>query len=109
VIYQISIKKGVNVAGIRPEILLVNQVAAPIFAKYGSDLVITSYVDGKHSQFSRHYAGCAVDYRIWYLAVDHRPKVVEELQEALGDDYYVRLESDHIHVSYKPQYRGGDE
>lgn len=107
-IYQIRLKEGVSVAGIRPEILLVNQVAAPIFAKYNSDLVITSYNDGKHSQFSRHYAGCAVDYRIWYLAVDNRPKVVQELQEALGKDYYVRLETDHIHVSYKPQYKGGE-
>lgn len=107
-IYQIKLKEDVKIGGIRPEILFVNQVAAPIFAKYGSDLVITSYVDGKHGQFSRHYIGCAVDYRIWYLAVDHRPKVVSELQEALGSDFYVRLESDHIHVSYKPQ-RGGDE
>lgn len=106
-IHQIRIKEGVDVSGIRPEIILANQIAAPIFAKYGSDLVITSLKDGRHSQFSRHYAGCAVDYRIWYLAVEDRPKVVNELQEALRKDYYVRLESDHIHVSYKPQRGGG--
>jgi hypothetical protein len=102
------LKEGVDIAGIRPEILFVNQVAAPIFAEHKSDLVITSYTDGIHKQFSRHYVGCAVDYRIWYLDEIDRLGVVQKLQEALGSGYYVRLEKDHIHVSYKPQ-RGGDD
>ena len=99
---RVRLKEGVVVAGASPEILLAIMVAKEIFQKYDSDLVITSLVDGNHAVTSRHYIGMAVDFRIWYVE-DKVEAVAHELQEALGPDYYVRLEQTHIHVSYKPR------
>jgi hypothetical protein len=94
---SVRLKEGVNVQGLRSEMILA------LFYNYGSDVVITSGVDGKHSETSRHYVGLGEDFRIWYLKPEDLPKVAEELQQALGEQYYVRLESDHIHVSFKPR------
>lgn len=99
---KVSLKEGVIVAGASPEILLAILIAAPIFSKHGSELVITSLVDGAHAPTSRHYIGMAVDFRIWYLG-DKVELAAQELREALGPDYYVRVETTHIHVSYKPR------
>jgi hypothetical protein len=99
---MVRLKEGVRVEGVRPETVLAILIAIPIFGKYGSPLVITSLVDGKHSPTSRHYVGLAVDFRIWYIET-HEQQVTQELQKALGADYSVRLEEDHIHVSFKPR------
>jgi len=99
---RVRLKEGVVVAGASPEILLAILIAIPIFSSYESDLVITSLVDGDHSPTSRHYIGMAVDFRIWYLK-DKVELAAQDLREALGSDYYVRLEQTHMHVSYKPR------
>lgn len=99
---MLRLKEGVKVEGVRAEIILAILVAIPIFGKYGSPTVITSLVDGIHSPTSRHYVGLAVDFRIWYIE-NHEQDVAQELIKALGPDYYVRLEEDHIHVSFKPR------
>ena len=57
-----SIKQGVKLYGIKPEMSAVDSVVTSVFAKHGIDCVITSGVrpaDGK----SLHGAGFAYDYR----------------------------------------------
>jgi len=61
--------------------------------------VVTSTTGDIHMVGSKHYEGNAVDFR---LPPNYR-KVARDLQEALGNDYDVVLESDHIHVEYDPQ------
>ena len=49
---------------------------------------------------SLHYAGCAVDLR---FPPDNAAGLKAALAEALGGDYDVVLEADHIHVEFQPK------
>lgn len=98
---MISLKEGVRVHGLKPELVLALMVAEQVFANHGSDLIITSVVDGKHSRESIHYIGMAVDLRIWHLGSPE--EATNDLQKALGEDFDVVLESDHIHLEYQPK------
>lgn len=86
--------------GVRPEIVLALQVAHNIFEAFSFDLVVTSLLDGEHSRSSLHYTGCAADLR---LPGSRAAEVVAALQHALGDDFDVILESDHIHIEFQPK------
>ncbi len=94
-------KVGVSIAGVRPEISIALQVVEPILEKYGQEAVITSCMDGKHKRASAHYTGRAVDLRIWDIT-DKR-KCVLDMQDALGKDFDVIMESDHIHLEFDPK------
>lgn len=76
-------------------------VCEAILAQYGSDLVITSAKDGKHSAKSLHYEGKAIDIRIWKIA-NRAQQVIAEMKAQLGPEYDVVLEDDHIHLEYDP-------
>ena len=96
----LSIKRGVRCFGVRPEIVLALQIAQHIYEAFDSNLVVTSLVEGEHTRASLHYTGCAVDLRL----PNERPQeVVATLQSALGDDFDVILESDHVHVEFQPK------
>ena len=87
-------------------------------AKTGQPATITSTGEGKHrAHRSAHYAGGylghsrAFDLRIWAFTgtgeVPAPAAFAKDLQDALGDDYQVILEADHIHVEWQPVYDGG--
>lgn len=99
------LKRGVRVGGLRPELLLAIVVANDVYTNYGKELVITSVVDGKHKVGSTHYSGCGVDLRTRYFKEDDKKEVADEIRKNLTDDYFVLLESDHIHLHYKPRRR----
>ena len=98
-----KIKPGVDVLGLRPEILLAVLAAERIWTRYNAEALLTSGVDGRHKRNSAHYTGRAVDLRTRNLAEINRPRAAELLQEALGDAYDVVLEADHCHVEYDPK------
>jgi hypothetical protein len=67
---------------------------------------ITSANDSIHHPESLHYKNLAYDIRIWNIigAVKAEARSwAERMQVALGDDYDVLLERDHIHVEYDPE------
>lgn len=97
-----KIKEGVRLTGLQPIMVMAAIVINDVYQRNGQELVITSAVDGVHSKHSRHYLGYALDLRTRYFDKHHIPAIVDALREALGDDYYVKAESDHIHVSFKP-------
>mgnify|MGYP001593379548 CR=1 FL=1 len=76
-------------------------VAEMVYRQYGTDLVITSANDGKHGDKTLHHKGLALDLRTWTLN-GREMQVAASLKKALGDDYDVVLEKDHIHVEYDP-------
>ncbi len=94
------IKKGVKANGIKAEMVLAYVMAKPILEKHGQSAVITSLCDGVHSRQSRHYIGYAMDLRTRDMAIDDKQKVADKIADALGDEYFVLLESDHIHVQF---------
>lgn len=100
---MISLKAGVAVRGMRTEILFAVMVAAEAYAQRGKDLMITSCADGRHSQASLHYAGAAVDLRTRDLAEAEKGQIVASLRAALGGDYDVVIEQDHLHIEYQPK------
>jgi hypothetical protein len=101
------IKKGVNPAGIRPELLVALIVANGVWAKHGEELVVTSLNDSKHSKTSLHYAGQGADLRTRYFSNEEAEEVAQDLRDALGNspDYDIIVESNHIHMEWQPKRR----
>jgi hypothetical protein len=99
---MLRIKPGVKLAGMSPQIGLAIQAAMAIWTADGDTLTITSVNDGRHSHTSLHYSGQAVDLRTRDLSDPQRK--ADLLGEALGVDFDVLFEVDHIHVEYQPRY-----
>jgi hypothetical protein len=68
----------------------------------GKEITITSLLDGVHSKNSLHYSGNAFDLRVWYYTEKQKKALVEKLTLALGKDFDVIDEGDHIHVEFDP-------
>lgn len=97
----VSIKPGVRVRGLSNEILLAIMIAESVYRETEQSMVVTSLTDGKHSANSRHYTGDAVDLRLPMPTT--KLQIVSRLIAALGVDYDVVLENDHIHIEYDPK------
>ncbi len=91
----------------RPEIVLAMQVAESVLREFGTELTVTSCLEGRHRRNSLHYAGLAFDLRTRDLEVDPS-EVTARLRKALGPEFDVVLEPTHIHVEFQPEGpRGG--
>lgn len=95
-------KEGVKFDGVRGPILKALWLAEPVMEKYG-DFVVTSLLDGKHSEKSLHYAGLAADLRTRHMKPNEITEAADKLRESLGKNYDVVVESDHIHMEYDPK------
>ena len=97
------LKPGVRLNGMRPELLVVVLVAYAAWseAPIRADLVVTSISEGEHAPGSLHYVGLAIDLR--QPTPEHVPLCVQRLKAALGEDFDVLAEGDHIHVEYQPK------
>ncbi len=96
------IKHGVDLRGIKPEMVMARVIAGEIYARYGYPAIITSGLDddGGRTPDSKHPNGYALDFRTRHLDRRLRPVIAEKLKEALGAQYDVVLENDHIHVEF---------
>jgi hypothetical protein len=97
-----KLKEGVNLEGVSWRMFHAACVAEQIYKKYGVECVITSANDGKHGDKTLHHKGLALDLRTWNLG-GREMQVSVELAAALGKDYDVVLEKDHIHMEYDPE------
>lgn len=95
------IKNGVDLRGLTPQMAIAYTIACRCYGQY--DCVITSASDGKHGPNSLHYKGQALDLRTRHINGQGLQLVVDKLREALGAQYDVVLESDHIHVEFDPK------
>ena len=84
----------VNIEGLDPILKAALVEMEYIYAKFHTELVITSGKDGTHGNGSLHYEGKAVDLRTWNVL----DSLVKQLKAHLGPDYDVVLEKDHIHI-----------
>jgi len=94
------IKAGVDISRLKRKIRKTLCVVDKIYEEYGLELVITSTYDGNHSACSYHYANDAYDIR-WRPC--YGKDVYMKIKKALGDDFDVVLEKDHIHIEYDPK------
>ena len=69
-------------------------------ATVGRRAVVTSAEDGRHSTTSLHYRGRALDLRTRDLTARQAREYAKALREALGAEWEVFLEHDHIHIEY---------
>lgn len=98
-----QLKAGVKLSGVRPELVLALGIAAEIYQKYfGIVMTVTSVKDGAHKSGSKHYVGCAADLRVWGLE-GRIVTVVDAIKTALGEDFDVVPEGDHIHLEFDPK------
>jgi len=94
------LKAGVDISRLRPEIRKKLTIIARIVDGIErQELVITSTYEGNHLPSSMHYANLAIDIRIF-----DQPKIVKnEIARELGQDYFVYLGKNHIHIGYDPK------
>ena len=97
-----KLKPGVSLTGLRPETLAGMQIADGVFRDLSETLTITSCTEGSHSRGSLHYVGLAFDVRIRDLR-NTVSAVTRRLYVALGDEFDVVTESDHIHIEFQPK------
>lgn len=106
---MISIKHGVDLAGLQPEMVPVLINLERLFYELGLDCWITSCRDGKHGRGSLHYVGLALDFRTKAIAEPASKKtLIAQLAKSLGRQYDVLLEAEgrrneHGHVEFQPK------
>lgn len=100
---MISIKDGVNISGIRPEMSVALQIVAYVLTTNGYSTIVTSVMDGKHGRGSLHYVGCAMDIRTRHIPEGQQDALVLVMRESLGAQFDVVLEDTHIHIEFQPK------
>lgn len=100
---MLKLKKGVRIGGIQPEMAVVMMVANGVYSRFNTDAVVTSCTEGTHSTYSRHYTGSAVDFRTNNVPTGQHVDLRNALADALGPDFNVLLEGDHLHVGFRPR------
>jgi len=99
------LKKGVRTfIGWSEGILKVLPTIQTACDNYGVEFVVTSGVEGRHKQDSKHYEGNALDMRSREFnggsMGEECRSFCEYLQAVLGGDYFVLQEGHHIHIQY---------
>ena len=95
---------GAHFDSVMVRIIDVARETAPMLEK--GIVWITSANDSKHMVGSLHFENRAFDIRIKNIIGDEKHEArlwTERMQIALGEDYDVVLEIDHIHVEYQPK------
>jgi hypothetical protein len=101
---HLSLKPGVKLFGIRPELAAALPIIASCYADFNNaECVITSITDGNHGSHSHHYKGYACDVRTRNVPEGMHARLRDAIQRALGTEFQVILESTHIHVEYDPE------
>lgn len=100
-----KLKPGVKIKGIQPELVLGLMVANQVYEDNDLDLIVTSLMEegNIHSPNSKHKVGLAADLRINTVASNFWSTLLRQLKFALGKDFDVVLESDHIHIEFDPR------
>ena len=98
------LKIGVDLRGLQPQMVLAYVIACTIWQeRAGVPCVITSASDSVHGPNSLHYKGMALDLRTNSLRSEQVGPIHTALVAALGPQFDVVLEPDHIHCEYDPK------
>lgn len=106
---NLCLKNGVIINGAHfyPEIVKIVEAARETAPSLEKETVwITSANDSLHMDRSLHYKNRAFDIRIYNIVNDVDSEAVswaERMQKALGNNYDVVKEKDHIHVEFDPK------
>jgi hypothetical protein len=103
---SMRLKIGVTVTGVRPEMVLALRVIETVYEDLGAELTVTSITDGKHMDGSRHYEGRAADLRSFNVPASKLDFLIARMKEALGPEFDVVKEGDHVHVEHDRDSKG---
>ena len=102
------LKNGRALVVVKEPAIVVPYLVEPIFDELSLNVVVTSFVDGKHGKVSEHNVGHGVDLRsrhIWGSSQKHEVlDKMREVLEPLGYDVlleYEGEEDEHYHVEYQ--------
>lgn len=104
---MITVKKGVRLHGVIPQMFFAAQVYEELWNKNDYPAGITAGIEGKHTRDSEHWEGNALDFRTWLDATGKqmpepvKKSLAKELQARLEEEFVVIAEVDHIHVHYR--------
>jgi len=98
----LAFKKDVSLVGMQSEAIHGIDICLSVFHQAGLKMTLTSCRDGNHSRYSHHFKGLAWDIRVWDIK-GRIQWMCGQLQDALGSEYQVINEEDHIHVEYDPE------
>lgn len=96
------LKQGVDIRGIKPELILAMVLVEPVISKHAK-FVVTSVCDGTHMKTSLHYQGLAMDVRTREIPEVMLRPCLEEIKSVLGSQFDVVLEGDHYHIEFDPK------
>lgn len=101
------LKQQVKLELLQPQMVLGAMIVAGVYARYNVECVITSCNDSKHMDTSKHYKGCAMDFRTKNYLGD-KQQLLKAVQEALGPNFDAvfeapSTENEHLHVEYDPE------
>jgi uncharacterized protein YcbK (DUF882 family) len=94
---------GCQIQGMTPELLAGLMICDEVYRSWSTIMVVVHVKDGQHMRASLHYSGNAADIRTSTLPEGKVKDVAQEIAEALGGEYDVVLESDHLHIEYQPK------
>jgi hypothetical protein len=102
---MITTKVGVSLSGLRPQLQEILQAVSSLVEGYGIPFVVTSTTDS-HAPEDVHSHGFAFDLRVHGLSVEQQGLLSQEIQFAVGSNYYVLLENagesnEHIHIQLR--------
>ena len=98
------IKEGVDLRGLQPQLAVAYAIAWWVYAKNGQvPCVITSASDSAHGPNSLHPSGNALDLRTRGIAPGVLLDIHQQLTDALGAQFDVVLEDDHLHMEFDPK------
>lgn len=100
---MLFIKSNAEVNGLKTEMLLALIIADQVYTKYDRECVLTEGTGGKHGFGSLHYVGYAIDLRTRDMSEETAKMVTAQIKKALGAQYDVVLESNHIHIEFQPK------
>ncbi|GAG09655.1 unnamed protein product [marine sediment metagenome] len=98
---MIKLKESVKLHCLTPQALMGMMVLRDVFAKESEPFTITSVSDSNHGRKSLHQHGRAFDVRTYNVM--NATLMSTRSAAALGRDWDVVLESDHIHVEWDPK------
>ncbi len=101
---KLSIKDGVSLLGVQPQMMLAAVVVAGIYDNLNNaECVITSGTEGNHMDHSHHLKGLALDFRIRNVRQGWHVTLQQQVQKALGSEFQVSLSSINLHVEFDPK------
>ena len=95
------LKRDVEVEGVKPQIYYAIGIVEAFYRSQGLRCIVTSLVDGKHSEGSLHYKGLAVDIRTNNIPNDLLLQLARQLHSALKPKGFdIVLEKTHLHIEW---------